>query len=317
MPCRLTADPAAAAAELRAGGVAAFPTETVYGLGAVAEEPAAVARIYALKRRPANHPLIIHLSTPDAIADWTTELSEAACALAERFMPGPLTLLLPRRPDRGELAAASLQTIALRVPAHPTAQALLRELDAAIAAPSANRYGRPSPTAAEHVQQEFADEDLLVLDGGPATHGLESSIVSIMPGEAPQLVRPGAISAADLAAVLGQSLATASQHRAPGTRKEHYRPRQQVKILDEEEYMSSNNGLEENNVIAYGFKEPRGIAAGHWLPMPADAAAAAQVFYRDIRVLEQREATVLLINQLPPAPAWDALRDRLQRMASD
>ena len=317
MPCRLTADPAVAAAELRAGGVAAFPTETVYGLGAVAEEPAAVARIYALKRRPANHPLIIHLSTPDAIDAWTTEFSAAGRALAERFMPGPLTLLLPRRPDRGELAAAGLQTIALRVPAHPAAQALLRKLDAAIAAPSANRYGRPSPTTAEHVQQEFADEDLLVLDGGPSTHGLESSIVSIMPDEAPQLVRPGAISAADLAAVLGQSLATSSQHRTPGTRKEHYRPRQQVKVLDEEEFMSSNNSLDENNVIAYGFKEPPGIVAGHWLPMPVDATAAAQVFYRDIRMLEQKQASILLINQLPPEPAWDALRDRLRRMASD
>lgn len=315
MPCRLTADPAAAAAALRAGRPVAFPTETVYGLGAAAADDAAVARLYALKGRPAGHPLIVHLGAVAELEAWTSALPPAARVLAERFMPGPLTLLLPRRPGAGERAAAGLPTIALRVPAHPAAQALLAAAGAGLAAPSANRYGRPSPTTAAHVAAEFPDADFTILDGGPADHGIESTIVSVMPGEEPQLARAGAIPASAIAETIGRPLAPASRHPSPGARRRHYRPRQEVRILAAAEYRSCGEGLDAEAVAAYGFGRPPAVDEGRWLPMPADPVAAARCFYRDVRELEALPVAIIAVNELPAASAWDALRDRLRRMA--
>jgi len=182
----------AAVTRLRAGELVAFPTETVYGLGADARNPVALRKVYALKGRPAKHPLILHLHSVDELASWATEVPPMALRLAARFWPGPLTLVLRRAAGVADELTGGQDTIAVRVPAHPVARALLAAFGSGIAAPSANRYGRVSPTRAAHVREEFP-QDLLVLEGGDCEVGLESTIVSLV-GATPQLVRPGVIS---------------------------------------------------------------------------------------------------------------------------
>ncbi|MGA7985694.1 MAG: L-threonylcarbamoyladenylate synthase, partial [Burkholderiales bacterium] len=191
-----------AAEILRAGGLVAFPTETVYGLGADASSEAALNRLYALKRRPADHPVIVHFASAEDAFTWAREVPEAARRLAARFWPGPLTLILRRAQHAGDFVTGGQDTIGLRVPSHPVAHALLREFGGAIAAPSANRFGRVSPTRAEHVRADLGRDVELVLDGGDSEVGIESTIVDLSRGRA-VLLRPGAISAAALEAALG------------------------------------------------------------------------------------------------------------------
>ena len=194
-----------AVAILRAGGLVAFPTETVYGLGADASNPAAVRRIYEAKGRPSDHPVIVHVADAVQVANWAREIPETAHRLARRFWPGPLTLVLKRAPGVGDFVTGGQDTIAVRVPSHPVAQQLLRRFGGGVAAPSANRFGRVSATTAEHVRQEFGAAVACVLDGGAADVGIESTIVDLS-GRAPRLLRPGAIAAGELEAALGLAL---------------------------------------------------------------------------------------------------------------
>ena len=230
MPPVVTKSASRVAAALRAGGLAAIPTETVYGLAADARNPAAVAAIYRIKNRPRDHPVIVHLLDFESVSQWA-EAPAAAQALARAFWPGPLTLALPRkRTAAARQCAAGLATICLRAPAHPLARAVLARCGGALAAPSANRFGGVSPTGAAHVAADFADiEELLILDGGACANGIESTIVDLS-GDSPALLRPGAITVARIEKTLGRTLAQGCAP-APGDRKKHYAPRAKIVVV--------------------------------------------------------------------------------------
>ncbi|MDE2251986.1 MAG: threonylcarbamoyl-AMP synthase, partial [Gammaproteobacteria bacterium] len=216
----------AAVQALRDGGVVAFPTETVYGLGASAQQAAALRRIFALKGRPSSHPLIVHLDDARFMQRWAREVPPAAAALAARFWPGPLTLVLPRAENVLDLVTGGQDTVAIRVPSHPLALQLLSAFGGGIAAPSANRYGHVSPTRAEHVREEFGAAVRVVLDGGECKLGLESTIVACLRGEV-RLLRPGYVSLTQLRQVVGEvaSGPDAEAPRVPGSTTAHYAPR--------------------------------------------------------------------------------------------
>jgi L-threonylcarbamoyladenylate synthase len=215
---------------LRAGGLVAFPTETVYGLGADARSPEAVAGIFRAKGRPPAHPLIVHLPDASHLPRWAARVPETAQALAGRFWPGPLTMILAKRDDVPDAVTGGQSTVGLRVPAHPVALALLRAFDGGVAAPSANRFGSVSPTTAQHVRDELG-EAVLVLDGGPCAVGVESTIVDLS-GDVPRLLRPGGVSRAELEAVLGTTVVVGGGTvRAPGTLASHYAPHAEVRAV--------------------------------------------------------------------------------------
>lgn len=298
---------------LRAGQLVALPTETVYGLGADALNTAAVARLFALKGRPAEHPLIIHLPPEAALEDWATEVPPAARTLAEAFWPGPLTLILPRGPRVPQAVTGGQDTVALRVPDHLLALALLRAFGSGIAAPSANRFGRISPTTAAHVRAEFGDEVPLILDGGPCRVGLESTIVDLTRG-APVVLRPGAITARDIHHVLGAPAGPArgTPPRAPGLLQRHYAPRTPAELVAGVALPGRLAELAAQGhtvgVLALGHGAPdAGIA------LPDDPAAYGHGLYAALRALDRRGYARLLIETPPQDEAWQAVNDRLQR----
>ena len=329
MPRRLDArDPASrdaaigrAAALLRAGSLVAFPTETVYGLGANARDAAAVARVYALKGRPRRHPLIVHLSDAEAMADWAAEVPGAAVSLAAAFWPGPLTLVLRARDDVPVSVTGGAATVALRVPGHPLALALLRALGEGVAAPSANRYGRVSPTCAEHVLAEFAGasraaaEALVVLDGGPCAVGLESTIVDLS-GSVARVLRPGAISERELAAVIGPLASPGATPRppVPGDQARHYAPDVATRLVEAAELARVPDTVA---VLARrGPPAERPLDAAPWLGLGYDASAYGRELYAALRVLEASHPRSIWIERVPGDEAWHAVADRLQRAAS-
>jgi L-threonylcarbamoyladenylate synthase len=318
-------DPAAidaAAALLAAGGLVAFATETVYGLGARADDDAAVARVFAAKGRPADHPLIVHVADADAARFFAPEPGAAARALMQAFWPGPLTVIVPRHPAHGAAAAAGQASIGLRMPSHPVALALLRAAQArgvrGVAAPSANRFGRVSPTRAEHVAAEFG-ASLPVLDGGPCAVGIESAIVDCTRPGAPALLRPGQLGAARIEAVLGRALAApdAASPRASGTLEAHYAPRARVLLLDSAELAARCAGAAAQGVHGVAVYSRRAAPAG-WLhrPMPDDAARAAHELFAVLRELDALGVADIWVEQPPRSPDWDGVRDRLRRAAA-
>ena len=299
---------------LRAGQVVALPTETVYGLGADALNPAAVARIFALKGRPTDHPLIIHLPPEAKLDDWAAEVPPAARALAAAFWPGPLTLILTRGPRVPRAVTGGQDTVALRVPDHPVALALLRAFGSGIAAPSANRYGHISPTTAAHVWTEFGDAVPLVLDGGPCRVGIESTIVDLSRG-APVVLRPGAVTERDLRRVLGDTAhrpAEGAAPRAPGLVKRHYAPRTPAELVDSATLPARLAELTRAGhrvgLLVLGSASPSdGIA------LPPDPAAYSRGLYAALRELDRRGYRRLLIEAPPEGEAWQAVNDRLRR----
>jgi L-threonylcarbamoyladenylate synthase len=299
---------------LRAGQVVALPTETVYGLGADALNPAAVARIFALKGRPTDHPLIIHLPPEARLDDWAAEVPPAARALAAAFWPGPLTLILTRGPRVPRAVTGGQDTVALRVPDHPVALALLRAFGSGIAAPSANRYGHISPTTAAHVWTEFGDAVPLVLDGGPCRVGIESTIVDLSRG-APVVLRPGAVTERDLRRVLGDTAhrpAEGAAPRAPGLIKRHYAPRTPAELIDSAALSDRLAELARAGhrvgVLVLGTAPPaNGIA------LPPDPGAYSRGLYAALRELDRRGYRRLLIEAPPEGEAWQAVNDRLRR----
>lgn len=308
---------AKAVALLRAGQLVALPTETVYGLGADALNPVAVARIFALKGRPADHPLIVHLPPEAALEDWAADVPPAARALAAAFWPGPLTLILRRQARVPPAVTGGQDTVALRVPDHPLALALLRAFASGIAAPSANRFGHISPTTAGHVRDEFGDALPLILDGGPCRVGLESTIVDLSRG-APVVLRPGAIGAADIARVIGGTAtadgATAVRPapRVSGLLARHYAPRTPAELVDGTVLPGRLAELaalgQTAGVLALGRRiGENGIA------LPDDPAAYGQGLYAALRALDRRGFSRLLIEAPPRDDAWQAVNDRLQR----
>jgi L-threonylcarbamoyladenylate synthase len=301
---------------LRVGGLVAFPTETVYGLGADAMNAGAVAKVFAAKGRPADHPLIVHLPSAGDLSDWAVEIPEEAYRLAERFWPGPLTLILKKHPRVPNIVTGGQNTVGLRVPAHPLAQALLRAFGGGIAAPSANRFGRVSPTRAEHVRAELGGE-VYVLDGGPCEVGLESTILDLS-GEAPRLLRPGGITAAALEAVLGKKLAAGRRDapRAPGTHASHYAPRTPVVLVSgalEDELAKLS--LKGTVAVLARRKRPADLEVAGWLELPDHPSAYGRRLYAALRELDALGAATIAVEEVPEDEAWLAVRDRVARAA--
>lgn len=301
-------DLAAAVVALRAGGLVAMPTETVYGLGADARNPAALRKVYALKDRPVDHPLILHLADAAALPQWVVELPPAAQALAAHFWPGPLTMVLRRAPGVLDELTGGQDSVAIRVPSHPVAQALLRAFGSGIAAPSANRYGRVSPTRAAHVREEFPEGIAVILEGGDCEVGLESTIVSLL-GPVPQLLRPGVIGRAEIEAVLGvpvAGVAAASAPRVPGSTAQHYAPRTPLELVP-----AGGLAAAAARATAEGLR-----VATLGCPPGCDAAAYGRALYADLRGLDARGVDRLLVEEAPATPEWEAVRDRLARAAA-
>ena len=302
-----------AVALLRAGELVAFPTETVYGLGADARNEHAVAKIYALKRRPAGHPLIVHLASAAALDDWAAAVPPAARRLAARFWPGPLTLILPRAAGVADALTGGQDSIGLRVPAHPLALQLLAAFGGGIAAPSANRYGRVSPTSAAHVRAEFGAETPFVLDGGDCSVGLESTIVSLV-GE-PLLVRPGGIAAPALEALIGplRRAAAGEGPRAPGTTRSHYAPATRLLVVAPGALAAAAGP---GSAVLARRPAPAAFQGALWLEAAAAPAAYAHDLYANLRRLDRAAAATIVVEAVPDGPAWEAVRDRLGRAAA-
>jgi len=312
-----------AAAELAAGELVAFPTETVYGLGARADDDVAVARIFAAKGRPADHPLIVHVRDLAGARAFAREWPASAQRLAEAFWPGPLTVIVPRRPGMAAAAAGGQDSVGLRCPAHPVAQALLAGAAglgvAGVAGPSANRFGRISPTTAAHVQEEFGDA-LSILDGGECEAGIESAIVDCSRGT-PALLRPGVLTRAQLEAALGQPLREAGRDapRASGTLEAHYAPRAKLRLMPAQELRTALGLLPKSgvNLVAVYFRTVTpGSSVRASRAMPDDPIAAAHELFSALRELDATGASLIWVETPPDAPAWEGVRDRLQRAAA-
>lgn len=314
----------AAARLLRAGGVVAFPTETVYGLGADATNPEAVRKIFDIKGRPADHPLIVHIAGATLLDRWAREIPDAARHLAEHFWPGPLTLVLRRHRDVSDTVTGGQDTVGLRVPDHPVALALLQELGPkkALAAPSANRFGRISPTTAQHVRAELGDAVDMVLDGGPCRVGLESTIVRFV-GGTPLLLRPGGISVAALEAVLGERIeipdAAQPAIRVSGNLPSHYAPATPLEVLPAESLKRRSRELVKRGqrvavleLTSACQDSPRLLR----FQMPAEAAAYAHKLYAALRQLDDARFNFILAETPPAGVEWQAVNDRLRRAAT-
>ena len=356
---------AAAAERIRAGGLLGLPTETVYGLAANADDDAAVAQIFTAKGRPADHPLIVHVADTSAVAHYASDVPAFAKQLMQAFWPGPLTLILPRRAGVADATAGGNPTIGLRCPSHPVAQALLKALinwgqspinsspeklpvkqfDSdphysadphysvwGLAAPSANQFGRVSPTTAAHVQGEFGD-DLLILDGGACSVGIESTIIDCTRG-APVLLRPGAITPAQVQAVCGLTVRMkdealtqdAPAPKASGTLESHYAPKARVRLMDARDLQASVDALGAlDKCASAGGAQSVAIYARTSLSlptaqvlgrrMPEDASMAAQQLFAVLRELDAQGISQIWIETPPASQAWDGVRDRLQRAA--
>ena len=339
MPLTLNAsEPAAittAAQRLAAGALVAMPTETVYGLAADAGNASAVQRIFQAKGRPSNHPLIVHIAPPAsmdaagwraAVAPFASEPPGFALALMQAFWPGPLTLILPRRPEVAAVAAGGQDSVGLRCPSHPAALALLvaaQELGVAgVAAPSANRFGRISPTTAAHVAEEFADLDdeaLLILDGGACPVGIESTIVDCSRA-APVLLRPGMITPAQIEAACGLALRERDQAapRAPGTLASHYAPRATLRLMPAQQLQAALDvlGADARHIAVYARHGLRAARAVPLRQMPEDAQQAAHELFAVLRELDATGVRLIWVETPPDDPAWDGVRDRLQRAAA-
>ncbi|WP_405233101.1 L-threonylcarbamoyladenylate synthase [Lentisalinibacter salinarum] len=297
-----------AAQVLRDGGLVGMPTETVYGLAGDAGNPAAVARIFAAKGRPRFNPLISHVASA-GIAAREGELDERALALVEAFWPGPLTLVVPAAATGRtcDLARAGLGTIALRVPAHPAAQALLEAFGGPVSAPSANPSGRLSPTRPEDVARELGDGVTLVLDGGPCSAGIESAIVSLLPGEPPRLLRPGAIERERIEAVAGPLAGAAGEAvTAPGQLASHYAPRASIRL----EAAEARAG---EVLLGFGPATPPDTLN---LSPAGDPVEAAANLYRMLRELDAGGADTIAVMPIPAEGLGEAINDRLRRAAA-
>jgi len=311
-----------AAAHIRAGELVAFPTETVYGLGADASNDVAVAKIFAAKGRPADHPLIVHIASQAQVLDYASSLQPFAKALINTFWPGPLTVILPRKPGVATAAAGGQDSIGLRCPAHPLALEFLKACATGVAGPSANKFGRVSPTTAQHVAQEFGNA-LMVLDGGPCTVGIESSIVDCTRGQ-PVLLRPGVLTRAQLSAACGETVLSADDQpddapRAPGTLESHYAPNAKVRLMDGKAIQTALDllGADAKHIAVYARNIVR-IKSSQVLyrRMPDDALATAEQLFAVLRDFDAQGVKLIWIEPVPDALEWDGVRDRLARAAS-
>ncbi|TLY59151.1 MAG: threonylcarbamoyl-AMP synthase [Gammaproteobacteria bacterium] len=305
---------------LRDGELVAFATETVYGLGANAQNPAAVAKIFAAKGRPPNHPVIVHLDSPRFLHRWVREVPEVAMRLAERFWPGPFTMVMPRAANVHDVITGGQDTIAIRVPAHPMAQQLLTAFGGGIAAPSANRYGRLSPTRAEHVREELGDAVRVILDGGECQIGLESTIVSFE-GDGVRLLRPGSVTATQISAVVGELFSDDGRPvpRVPGSPPTHYAPTTHMTIvpageIDAQADAASSGG---RRVAVLAQRLPlRAHKYATWINAGRRPENYGRDFYANLRTLDKAGCRRILVQAVPDGERWDAIRDRLVHAAT-
>ena len=316
---------AQAAQALHDGQLVGMPTETVYGLAADATSDAAVANIFVAKGRPADHPLIVHVAGVEQVAAFAVQVPDFAQRLMQAFWPGPLTLILPRRPGVAQASAGGQDSIGLRCPSHPVAQSLLKASLAlgvqGVSAPSANRFGRVSPTTAQHVQSELG-ADLLILDGGECDVGIESTIIDCTRG-APVLLRPGQITRPQIEAACGlpiQSKDALSQPapRASGTLESHYAPRAKVRLMSAQDITDKLQALgpHANNLGVWSAQRPDAGAGVLWRLQPSQADQAAHDLFSVLRELDARGVQQIWVQLPPDTPAWEGVRDRLQRAAA-
>jgi len=309
---------AEAVAALRRGEVIGLPTETVYGLAADARNVEAVEKIFRLKGRPADHPLIVHIADAAQLPQWASEVPEAAKKLAQVFWPGPLTLILKKRAEVPDIVTGGQDTIGLRCPAHPLALAVLRQLDSGLAAPSANRFGRISPTTAQHVRDEFGDGVPIVLDGGDCEVGIESTIVDVS-GGVPRILRPGHIRKPQLEAVIGP-VAEGAQEQSPrvsGSLLSHYAPHTRTELLPRSRLIERAQVCLQNgeNVLVLSIAHAVGNIPG--LVLADSPESYGHDLYAALRELDARRADRLLVESPPLQTEWIAVLDRLSRAAAD
>ena len=343
LPGNATESIAAAAHAIRTGSLIGLPTETVYGLAADADNPAAVAKIFAAKGRPSDHPLIVHVADASGVVHFASGVPDFAQALIAAFWPGPLTLILPRKDGVAAASAGGQNSIGLRCPSHPVAQALLKTLGAdttadvkpvwGLAAPSANQFGRVSPTTAAHVAGEFG-ADLLILDGGACDVGIESTIIDCTRGQ-PILLRPGGISRAQIQVVCKQAVLSNEEltndvpqgPRASGTLESHYAPHAKVRLMDAKALQAALDLLGADMdakkqgskpIIAIYSRAMLRTASTHVLRrrMPDDATATAQQLFGVLRDFDAQGVKLIWVETLPAAPDWDGVRDRLTRASA-
>ncbi len=305
---------------LRDGDVVAFPTETVYGLGANAQHAPALQKIYALKGRPTTHPLIVHLDSQRFLQRWVREVPPVAQRLAEQFWPGPLTLVLPKADTVLDLITGGQDSIAVRVPAHPMAQQLLTAFGGGIAAPSANRYGHVSATRAEHVREEFGEAVRVVLDGGECKVGLESTIVSCL-GGCVRLLRPGSITLSQLRTSVGDVHTGPAEDspRTPGSTRAHYAPSTPLRLVAAGliERQAAELAAAGQRIGVLAQRSPL-AAYRHvtWINAGTRPEAYGHDLYAHLRTLDRAGASCLLVQEVPADERWDAVRDRLMRAAA-
>lgn len=299
-----------AAGILRAGGLVAFPTETVYGLGADASSAKAIERLYAVKGRPGNHPVIVHFDSLERALAYAREVPPAARILAERFWPGPLTLILKRSEKAKDFVTGGQPSVGIRVPSHPVAQELLKAFGGGIAAPSANRFGRISPTTAAHVREDLGSDVDLVLEGGPSEVGIESTIVDLSGGAA-VLLRPGRISKAELEKYVELKEKTEASPRHSGGLERHYSPRTPARMVPTHALDKEIARLKDKvGVLAFSRPDER---VDYWLRMPREPQGYAQKLYAALRELDSSGCELILVEAPPEAAEWAAVRDRLER----
>lgn len=304
-----------AAAALRRGELVAMPTETVYGLAADARNPEAVRRIFLAKGRPADHPVIVHLPDQSAITQWAETVPAKARLLMDAFWPGPLTLVLKKAAAVDPIITGGQDTVGLRLPAHPIAQALLRAFGGAVAAPSANRFGRISPTTAAHVREEFPDADFVVLDGGASEVGLESTIVDLS-GDQPRLLRPGQITASAIEALIGplQRPGDDQGPRASGRLESHYAPAKPMLMVDADSARERlRSGASSSDQWLTQGPLPAGVSG---IALGTDPQSYARGLYAALRQLDAEAGIRILVEMPPDTEAWVAVHDRLRRAAA-
>ena len=300
---------------LRAGDLVVFPTETVYGVGANASNPVAVRKIFEVKGRPPDHPVIVHLDDPRYLHRWVSSLPPVAEQLAHEFWPGPLTLILPKAENVNDIVTGGQDSIGIRVPSHPIAQQLLNAFGGGIAAPSANRYGRLSPTKPEHVRDELGDAVSVILDGGDSPIGLESTIVSCLNNEV-RLLRPGFITRTQLERVIGPLAVGGQAPRAPGDRRLHYAPSTPLEIVpsDELEVRAGEIVAREEKVAVLAMRPPLQTQRHMtWINAGKKPEAYAHNLYNHLRTLDRTGCVRIFVQSVPQDEKWAAVLDRLQR----
>ncbi|MBV8032392.1 MAG: threonylcarbamoyl-AMP synthase [Betaproteobacteria bacterium] len=299
-----------AAEVLRAGGLVAFPTETVYGLGADASNPAAVRRLYEVKRRPPDHPVIVHFASAHEAFEWGREIPESATKLAAKFWPGPMTLVLKRSEKAKDFITGGQDAVGVRVPSHPVAYALLVAFGGGIAAPSANRFGFVSPTTAAHVRADLGADVDLVLEGGESEVGIESTIVDLSSGPA-LILRPGHVRRADIEKVVPVREPTAPSIRHSGGLERHYSPRTPARLIPTHALDREISVLKDKvAVLAFSRPDER---VDYWIRMPRDPADYARRLYASLRELDAAKCHEILVEAPPEEARWAAVRDRLER----